>query len=403
MRKCYCILLGIFTFVLAGRELQANTRIFWMAEGPLIADFDGNGRVDFADFLLFLNSFNTQADDSNYDPRLDINGDGIINFSDFLSFASSYGYAQAPVAPTSGARYAIYVADTDDSSVSVLASESHLMFDYLPFRLPESVLISADQQRIYVAEDFGFFTLDTRHEVIFRVPVESRGSVALSPDGTRAYVTDRFANRLRVIDLIQGVTLDSVGVGLRPMDVAITPDGRKLYVASQVDENITVVDVASTRVIATIVIGATPGVIRFAPNGQRAYVTNLNRGVITVIDVNTDRVVGAVQLDQDRAFGAQLSPDGSVLYVAAEGSLLAIDVQRNLIQRSLKVADETSVLGIMPDGSRAYIGSLDFFSGGPGITVVDLQTWQVLGRLRGFFFPRYISFRTLPAEPVNAQ
>ncbi len=402
MSKRYCMVLCVLMFVLAGRDVQAKTNIFWVAEGSKASDFDGNGRVDFTDFLILLKNFNTLSSDAVYDPRTDLDGNGVTNFSDFLAFSSSYGFAQAPVVPTSNDNYAIYVADSDDSSVSALDNLSHIMFDYLPFRAPGAVVISPDQQFLYVSEVFGFFKLNTQHQVVFSVPVESRGRIALNADATRAYVTDQSADLLRVVNLVTGVTLDSVAVGRNPIDIAITPDGRKLYVTNQTDRNVTVIDVASLRVITQITIGSIPGEITFAPNGQRAFITNLTRGVISVIDVNTDRVVGAIQLDQESSFGAELSPDGSILYVSAEGFLLAIDVARNLILRTLQVAEQTTVLGIVPDGSRAYIASFDQVFGGPGMTVVDLQNWKVLGRLRGFLFPRQIAFRKLPAQ-TNSQ
>jgi Ca2+-binding EF-hand superfamily protein len=51
------------------------------------ADFDGSGRIDFGDFLLFVAAFG--AGDS--DARFDLNGDGQVNFGDFILFTSVFG------------------------------------------------------------------------------------------------------------------------------------------------------------------------------------------------------------------------------------------------------------------------------------------------------------------------
>jgi len=48
-------------------------------------DFSGNGRVDFADFLLFVSAFGKS------DPEFDLDGDGIVNFTDFLDFIVAFG------------------------------------------------------------------------------------------------------------------------------------------------------------------------------------------------------------------------------------------------------------------------------------------------------------------------
>ena len=49
------------------------------------ADFDGNGSVDFSDFIALAAAFNT--DDSTYD----LNGDSVVDFADFIEFARSFG------------------------------------------------------------------------------------------------------------------------------------------------------------------------------------------------------------------------------------------------------------------------------------------------------------------------
>ncbi|MYC12663.1 MAG: hypothetical protein F4Y39_02950 [Gemmatimonadetes bacterium] len=54
-------------------------------------DFDGNGIVDFADFLAFAGLFGARQGDGRYDARYDLDGDGAIGFSDFLIFSGSFG------------------------------------------------------------------------------------------------------------------------------------------------------------------------------------------------------------------------------------------------------------------------------------------------------------------------
>ncbi|MBT3606143.1 MAG: hypothetical protein HN521_23990 [Candidatus Latescibacteria bacterium] len=392
MRKRYCVALLFLMLVLAGRDVRAETSVYYMTNGPMVADLNNDGSVGFSDFLIFLRSYGTQSGEENYNPLTDFDGNGATNLSDFASFGLHYGSSQAQTQASSKEKYNIYIADSDDSSVMVLDSESHLVIDYLPFRGPGGVLVSPDQKEIYVSEVFGFFKLNPLHMIDFSVPVESRGKSVLSPDGTRAYVTDQVADMIRVIDVVNGVPLDSVLVGNRPIDINITPDGRKLYVANQTDQNIAVIDVGSLIVFKHIPIGAIPGEVEITADGLRAYVTNLNRGVINVIDTPTDLIVGAIQIDQEFSFGAELSPDGQILYVSADGVLLAIDAQSNLILRTLRMADDSTVLGITPDGTRAYIGSFSQFAGGPAVTVIDLDNWEILGLIRGVFFPRQIAF-----------
>ncbi len=54
-------------------------------------DFDGDGTVGFADFLLFVAQFGFGEDDEGYDVWFDLDGDGMIGFGDFLIFANNFG------------------------------------------------------------------------------------------------------------------------------------------------------------------------------------------------------------------------------------------------------------------------------------------------------------------------
>ena len=47
--------------------------------GEISIDFNGNGQKDFADFLLFVQNFGLNRDDTSYQRHFDLNGDGHIN------------------------------------------------------------------------------------------------------------------------------------------------------------------------------------------------------------------------------------------------------------------------------------------------------------------------------------
>ena len=55
------------------------------------SDFNSDGTVGFADFLLFVALFGLSQGDAGYDVRYDLDGDGTIGFGDFLIFANDFG------------------------------------------------------------------------------------------------------------------------------------------------------------------------------------------------------------------------------------------------------------------------------------------------------------------------
>ena len=57
----------------------------------LTPDFNGDGRVDLSDFLLFASQFGLSRGDEQYDAKYDLDGDGTIGFGDFLIFGRNFG------------------------------------------------------------------------------------------------------------------------------------------------------------------------------------------------------------------------------------------------------------------------------------------------------------------------
>ena len=54
-------------------------------------DFNDDGAVGFADFLLFASQFGLSQGDEQYGAKYDLDGDGTIGFGDFLIFVSAFG------------------------------------------------------------------------------------------------------------------------------------------------------------------------------------------------------------------------------------------------------------------------------------------------------------------------
>ena len=56
----------------------------------LTPDFNGDGRVDFTDFLLFTAQYGLRQGDPGYDAQYDLDGDDTIGFGDFLIFGRAF-------------------------------------------------------------------------------------------------------------------------------------------------------------------------------------------------------------------------------------------------------------------------------------------------------------------------
>ena len=57
----------------------------------LTPDFNGDGRVDFGDFVAFGMRFGASRGDARYEAKYDLDQDGMIGFGDFLIFGQEFG------------------------------------------------------------------------------------------------------------------------------------------------------------------------------------------------------------------------------------------------------------------------------------------------------------------------
>ena len=64
------------------------------------ADFDGNGKVEIADFLAFVNVFGLSQGNEGYQALYDLNGNGTIDIPDFLIFVDNFGKDVSPARMT---------------------------------------------------------------------------------------------------------------------------------------------------------------------------------------------------------------------------------------------------------------------------------------------------------------
>ncbi len=55
------------------------------------SDLNGDGRVDFDDFLAFARGFGRSAGEAGFETGHDLDGDGKVGFGDFLVFVSGFG------------------------------------------------------------------------------------------------------------------------------------------------------------------------------------------------------------------------------------------------------------------------------------------------------------------------
>ncbi len=179
--------------------------------------------------------------------------------------------------------------------------------------------------------------------------------VTISPDESRAFVS--CADGIYVIATSTGGVRKAHDRLRNPHGVAVTPDGTQAYVADSDRDQIVVIDVSSLRTIAQVSVGKTPWSAAFTSDGASAYVTNANDDTVSVIDTATRNTVATVPLgsgtttDTVTSFtqlnhiptAVALSPDGNIWVACnASSSLVVIAPSSNTVVGSIDIglADE---------------------------------------------------------------
>jgi YVTN family beta-propeller protein len=211
------------------------------------------------------------------------------------------------------------IADDERGTWVSVISDAGITVALLPVDAHATgMALSPDGGRLYVASskhnsyldiisviDTGTYKVDD----LIAVP-SSPDTITATPDGSRLVVTHYDTNMVSIIEL---ATRDVAPVRLddAPIDVAISPDGTVAYVTNL--HSLTVVDVA-TRAAESLTIGDLPRRVQIGGDGKRTYVTDFGHGTIWVLDARDNSVVSTVDTGAHPEAVA-LSADGEFLYV----------------------------------------------------------------------------------------
>ena len=204
----------------------------------------------------------------------------------------------------------------------------------------------------------------TTPTVIDTVPVGTYpGAVAITPDGTRAYITNGGSDTVSVIDTATNTVSATVPVGDYPNGVAITPDGTSAYVTNYLAGTVSVIDTATNLVTATVTVGGVPQAVAITPDGTQAYVAFRNTGTISVIntatnavDISAQKTLFAPDANGNGSTAIAFTPDGTKAYFTNTGkfTVFVLNTATNAVTTVTGVGQPQGV-AITSDGTTAYI------------------------------------------------
>jgi YVTN family beta-propeller protein len=295
--------------------------------------------------------------------------------------AGTFGVATGPragaVAPDGTLAY---VAGSGTRTVSVVDLATNAVVADIPIAAgpPFNIALTPDGSRAYVTvydaagrTGDSVVVLDTQtRAVTATIPTERYPyGVAVAPDGRRVYVTNHDANLVSVIDTASNAVVNKIAVKPNPHGIAFSRDGARVYVANHDSNLVTVLDTANGAVVAEIPVGRSPHSLAMSPDGSRVYVVNYDADSVAVIDPAANTVVATVPV-QRKPQSVEFAPDGQHAYVVNDGSdsVSVIDTATGQVTATLGVGQAPTQIFLAPDGGHAYVTNIR----SNDVTVLDI-------------------------------
>jgi YVTN family beta-propeller protein len=201
-----------------------------------------------------------------------------------------------------------------------------------------------------------------------------------------------------VIDTATDTVTNTIGVGVNPEGVAISPDGTRAYVADTGSSSISVIDTSTDSNIATVNVGAIPvGVVVISRNGSHVWVADAGSGTVSVIDTSNDSV--STITSGGSPYGVAASSDASTIYVTdrADNDLRVISAATQTITATITTGQTPQQIALTPDGSYAYIAN----HGDNTVSVINLATQSAGTPIPAGSAPLGIAIGTILPDPTT--
>ena len=179
---------------------------------------------------------------------------------------------------------------------------------------PSSVTITPDGTHVYVAceNDVRVIDVATNQVVGPPIPVELRTGARSPRTARRCSLPTRKAP-CRSIDTATNQAGAPIPSAESPQSVAITPDGTRAYVPDYTDKRIFVIDTATRQVIGSPIADfRRTRIHRRQPGRQEGRSPSMfNAGAITGVDTTTNQLIGPRYPPAKASAGSRIVPDQS--------------------------------------------------------------------------------------------
>ncbi len=305
-----------------------NIRIALQVSDAPSSDFNGDGIVNLADFLLFVSRFGSRQGDGMYETLYDLDSDSVIGISDFLIFVSDFGKrVSSPVSPPVPPP----IGSVTMPGVRLLQlAQNYGDVEYLTYS-PDGSRIAfvserGDNDAIYV------MNADGSNPIRLTQNYDDVEYLSYSPDGSRiAFVSERGENDAIYVMNADGSNPVRLTQNYDDVEyLAYSPDGSRIAFVSERGDNdaIYVMNADGSNPIRLTQKYDDVEYLAYSPDGsQIAFVSERrDNDAIYVMNADGSNPIRLTQSYDDVEYLAY-SPDGSqIAFVSERGDNDAIYV-----------------------------------------------------------------------------
>jgi YVTN family beta-propeller protein len=246
--------------------------------------------------------------------------------------------------------------------------------------MPKGVSLSPDATRAYVT-NFGMSNGHNIEVVDAKTlahidTIDLPGNVVesvLSPDGTTIFASNFIRNSVQFVDVKTKRVTKEIPTGTHPKILVLSPDGKQLFAANWSGDSVTQIDVASAKVVRTLPAGKNPRGMVMTKSGT-LYVANFNGESIDVFkgpDFSDRHRFKACPIPRHLT----LTADEKLLIVSCyhDSMVHAIDVGTEKVVHELHVGSSPKSIEVSRDGR--FIWSADYGKETNSVSVIDTDDW----------------------------
>lgn len=199
--------------------------------------------------------------------------------------------------------------------------------------------------------------------------------VVLARRSNKAFVANIGSGSVTVIDLKTRKKISDLTTGAGAEGIDISPDEKEVWVTNRAANTVSVIDVNTLKILATLESKDFPIRVKFAPGGKHVIVSNARSGDVAIFDAAAKKEIRRVPM--------RLKP---VEAVVISQRIFGGQFGQSPVPVGILVASKLS---------HAFVANTN----ADIVTMIDLKTWQVAGRLTAGKEPDGLGYSRVTVKP----